>query len=116
MFYYILKLIISALLIVLISEIAKKSSFIGALIASVPLISIIAIFWIYFDTQDLGLIAKFSKNIFWLVLPSLIFFVIFPVLLKYQINFYISIFSSLSIMIICYFFMLKILSYYKINL
>lgn len=116
MFYYIAKIFISALLIVLISEISKKSSLFGAIIASVPLVSLLAIIWIYIDTKDIEQISSLSKNIFWLVLPSLVFFIVFPLFLKYQLNFYLSLFSSLFIMFACYLLMIKLLSAFNIKI
>ena len=68
--YYLLKVIISAGLIVLVSEVSKRSSFIGAIFASIPLVSFLAILWMYFETKDTGKIAELSIDIFWLVLPS----------------------------------------------
>lgn len=114
MYYYITKIVISALLIVLISEISKKSSIAGAVLASIPLVSVLAIIWIYVDTKDVEQISTLSVNIFWLVFPSLVFFIALPVFLKYQINFYISLLSSLVIMVLCYFLMLRILRLFPV--
>ncbi|MGH7885637.1 MAG: hypothetical protein ACRENO_08090, partial [Thermodesulfobacteriota bacterium] len=84
-------------------------------IASVPLVSVIAIIWIYIDTKDVEQISSLSKNIFWLVVPSLVFFIALPLFLKYQINFYISLFSSLFIMFVCYFLMIKLFAVFNIK-
>ena len=114
MYYYITKIVISALLIVLISEISKKSTIAGAVFASIPIVSVLAIIWIYVDTKDVEQISALSVNIFWLVFPSLVFFIALPVFLKYQINFYASLLSSLAIMVLCYFLMLKILKLFSV--
>jgi len=50
--YYLTKIAITTLLIVVISEIAKRSSFFGALLASIPLVSVLAMLWLYIDTKD----------------------------------------------------------------
>lgn len=115
MYYYITKIVVSALLIVLISEISKRSSLLGAVFASIPLISVLAILWIYIDTKNVEQISSLSTSIFWLVLPSLVFFIALPVFLKYQINFYVSLFSSISIMVLCYLFMLRLLKILSIE-
>ncbi|HNX38112.1 MAG TPA: DUF3147 family protein [Candidatus Cloacimonadota bacterium] len=111
MIYYIIKVLTSALLIVLISEFSKRSSFLGSVLASVPLVSFIAIFWIYFETKDVKRIGALSTDIFWLVIPSLLFFVIFPALLKRSVNFYLAFGISTLVMIGGYFlltFLLKL--------
>ena len=95
MAYYIAKVVISALLIVLITEVAKRSSLGGAIIASLPAISILAFLWIYIETGDTQRIAELSRQIFWLVLPSLILFLALPVLLKQNINFYAALFLAI---------------------
>lgn len=103
--YYALKVIISATLIVIISEISKKYHILGAILASIPLISFLAIVWMYIETKDVENIQLFSKNVFWLVLPSLSFFIIFPIMLKYKLNFWLSFSSSAGIMILIYYIM-----------
>jgi hypothetical protein len=77
--------------------------------ASVPLTSVLAIIWLYQDTKDTNNIIDLSYNIFWLVLPSLLFFIVFPLLLKANLNFYLSLFISLVLMISAYFAMVFIL-------
>ena len=69
---YLIKVIVSALLIVGVSEVSKRSSVMGALLASLPLISLLSFIWIYVDTKDVQLLASLSKVVFWLVLPSLL--------------------------------------------
>ncbi len=68
--YYIFKITITAALIVLISEVAKRCSFIGAILASIPLVSVLAMIWLYIDTKDVTNISSLSISIFWLVIPS----------------------------------------------
>ena len=109
MVYYIVKLLISASLIVLISEIAKRSSLMGGILASIPLTSFLAFLWMYSENKDVKPIINLSKDIFWLVIPSLVFFLVFPYLLKKGVNFYISMFSSASIMVICYYLMISLM-------
>lgn len=106
MLYYLLKLIISSVLIIAISEIGKRSSFFGGILASIPLTSFLAFIWMYSENKDVKPIIELSKDIFWLVIPSLVFFLIFPILLKKGINFYLSMFSSTLIMVVCYFGMM----------
>jgi len=85
---YILKIFISAILIFAISEIAKRSSFWGAILASLPFLSILAFIFLYHETKDLQKISDLSIGIFWLVIPSLVLFVSLPMLLKKGWSFY----------------------------
>jgi hypothetical protein len=97
------KLLISSCLIVLISEISKRSTIAGGILASVPLVSFIAILWMYIETKDTVNIQAFSQDVFWLVLPSLSFFLLFPIMLKYKINFWICFSTSAVVMSALYY-------------
>jgi len=116
MIYYIIKVLLSSVTIVAISEISKRSTFIGSISASIPLVSLLAFIWMYIDTKDVIKIAELSQGIFWLVIPSLAFFILFPVLLKKNIDFWLSLGISLTIMVFCYFIMLFILKKAGVNI
>ena len=102
MSYLIIKFAISAALLVGVSEISKRSSFLGGLLASLPLVSVLAMIWLYRDTRDAQKVAALSTSIFWLVLPSLVLFLVLPVLLKRGINFYPALGLSITAMLVCY--------------
>ena len=89
----------------LISEVAKRSSIWGALIASLPLISIIAMIFLYHETGDLEKIKNLSTGVFWLVIPSLALFISLPWLLKKGLAFYPALGIGCVITIGCYFLM-----------
>lgn len=114
--YYILKLAVTTILIVLISEIAKRSSLIGAILASVPLVSVLGMIWLYIDTQNAGKIISLSYSIFWLVIPSLALFIALPLLLKYGVNFYLSMALSIALTAACYYLMILTLGRFGISL
>ncbi len=116
MWYYITKVAVSAALIVAISEIAKRSSLMGAILASVPLVSVIAMIWLYHESSDTAKISSLATSTFWLVIPSLALFVALPILLKSGVGFYWSLFIAIGITIICYFAMLTGLRLFGINL
>ncbi len=107
--YYIIKIVSSALLILLISEIAKRSSFIGALIASLPFVSIIAFIFLYEETKDSNQIIDLSKDIFWLVIPSLALFLSLPFLIQKGFSFYPALGIASLITIASYFLMIFIM-------
>lgn len=87
MLYYCIKLALSALIIVAVSELAKRQPAWGGLLASLPLVSLLALVWLYVDTQDIQQVSQLSLSIFWLVLPSLLFFLALPVLLRQGLGF-----------------------------
>ena len=90
MLYYALKVIISAIVIVAIAEIAKRNTGLAALVASLPLTSLLAFIWLHIEGAEVSQIADLSKQIFWFVLPSLLFFVLLPIFLKHGLGFWLS--------------------------
>jgi hypothetical protein len=116
MFYYALKLIVSALIIVAVSEIAKRNSGVGALLASLPLTTLLAIIWMQIEGSPTVQIAELVEQVFWLVLPSLLFFIIFPLLLKQGMNFWLSLFLASTSTATTYLVLLPILRRFGVNL
>jgi len=102
MIYYATKILVTTVLVVLIAEIAKRSSFAGALLASIPLVSVLAMVWLYIDTKDVAKVSALSTSVFWLVLPSLVLFVILPLLLHRGMNFYLSLGVAIAITVASY--------------
>ena len=87
----ILKIAISAVIIGAIAEIGRRNSSLAALLAALPLVSLLGMIWIYQETHDVARIAAFSWSVFWYVVPSLILFVLLPVLLtRFQMAFYVA--------------------------
>ena len=84
---FLLKTLISALVIAAASEVAKRSAVLGAVIASLPLTSVLAMAWIYRDTRDTAAVAAFSTSVFWAVLVSLPMFLALPWLLRRGMTF-----------------------------
>src|SRR6056297_265627 len=117
MLRYVIKIIISAILIVLISEISKRASFWGGLIASLPITSLLAIIWLFIDTGDSDKVSNLSLNIFWFVLPSLLFFLTLPFFItKLGWNVYFSIVVSSGITMFGYYLMAAVLSKFGIKI
>jgi uncharacterized membrane protein (GlpM family) len=86
MFYFAIKTIITVALVVAISEIAKRSSFMAGLLASIPLTSLLALMWLQIESGDIERTADLSTSIFWLIPPSLIFLGALPFLLRANIQ------------------------------
>ena len=98
--YLITKYLLTAAVIVLISEVAKRSDKFGALIASLPLITIMTLIWLHLDQQPNTKIANHAYYTFWYVLPTLPMFFFFPKLLE-RFGFWpaLAIFSAATMMI-----------------
>ena len=112
----VIKLLISSGVIVLVSEIAKKNTYLGGLIASVPLVSVLSMIWLYIDTKDIESVRSLSNSILWMVIPSISLFISLPILLRSGIGFYLSIFLSIIITIGCYGMTILLLSRFGIEL
>lgn len=110
MAYYITKLVITTLLIVLISEIAKRSSLLGGILAAIPLVSILAMTWMYIDTQTPTKAVEFSQSIVWLIAPSMTLFIAFPFLIKKGLSFYPSMFISIALTVGAYYLVIYTLT------
>ncbi|MCE5300285.1 MAG: DUF3147 family protein [Spirochaetia bacterium] len=103
MLLYIIKIVLSALLIVVVTEVSKRDNLMAAVLISIPWISMISILWIYFESKDAARVASFSTGVFWMVIPSLLFFIMLPWMLHRGVNFYISLISSTAAMTALYF-------------
>ena len=111
-----LKILITALIVVVVSEISRRSTIIAGLIASIPLTSLLAIIWIYFETSDVENIKNLSSNILLMIPPSLTIFICLPLFIDMTIEFYVSVFLSIVITAIVYLLYFYILGIIGINL
>ena len=109
-----LKVAITALLVVAIAEVAKRSTLAGAVLASLPLTSLLAMIWLYADTGDTQKIADLAGGIFWLVLPSLALFIALPLMLRAGWPFGVSLLASSALTVACYFAMIAVLKRFGI--
>tara|TARA_B110000014_G_C20124606_1_gene598028 strand:+ start:797 stop:1147 length:351 start_codon:yes stop_codon:yes gene_type:complete len=116
MAYNIIKILISAILIALISEVSKRSTFFGAILASIPLVSVMAMIWLYIDTNDSLQVVQLSKSIFWLVIPSLVLFITFPFFIRFHFSFYTALSAALFVMVVTYFITIAVLDKFDIHL
>lgn len=109
MWYYLVKIILSATVLVAISELVKRSSLLAAALASLPLTSLLAFVWIYLESGDVQKIAALSQDIFWLVLPSLLLFIILPLMLRCGLGFWLSLASAAAVTALGYLATVKLL-------
>jgi F0F1-type ATP synthase assembly protein I len=113
---YMIKVLVSAAVIVAVAEISKRSTFGGGLLASLPLTSLLAFVWLWQDTRDVHKIAALSTSILWLVLPSLVLFLVLPLLLKRGVSFYPALGASLTAMLTAYGAMVFVLGRFGVKL
>ena len=90
MLYLIIKAAISGIIIAVVSEIAKRNPGFGALVASLPLISLLGMIWLWRDRPDTANMAAHVEATFWFVLPSLPMFLLIPWLMRSGVNFWLS--------------------------
>ena len=88
--FFVLKLLVSAAIIAIVSELGKRLPTFAALIASLPLVSILAMFWMHREGVSDAVLASHSEATFWYVLPSLPMFLVLPYLLRQGLSFYLS--------------------------
>jgi hypothetical protein len=113
---YALKIGLSALILVAIAELAKRSTFWAAALASLPLTSLLAFVWLYLDTGDTQKVAVLAGGIFWLVLPSLLLFVLLPILLRSGWGFWASLTISSAATALAYLGLIRLLAAFGIRL
>lgn len=106
MLYYAVKLLISATIIVAVSELAKRQAAWAGALASLPLVSLLAMVWLYIDTRSAEQVASLSMSIFWLVLPSLVLFLALPLYLRHGLGFTVSLTLAMVAMLAAYGLML----------
>lgn len=102
MLYLTVKALLSGIIIAVVSEVARRSPGLGAFIASLPLVSILAMIWLWNDTQDNSRIAAHAEATFWLVLPTLPMFLLLPFLLRSGFSFWLGLVLSCSVTILLY--------------
>jgi hypothetical protein len=90
MAYLLVKAMLSGVIVMAVSEIARRSPAFGALVASLPLVSLLGIIWLWRDTGDTDRIAAHAEATFWYVIPSLPMFLAFPWMLRNGVGFWVA--------------------------
>ena len=95
------KYLLTAGMVVFISEVAKRSDKLGGLIAALPLITLLSLTWLFIENQSDEKIANHAYYTFWYVIPTLPMFLLFPYLLP-KIGFWLTMGASMLLTIICF--------------
>jgi len=102
MLYFAIKAALSGLIIAAVSEIARRSPAFGALVASLPLVSILGMMWLWRDTHDPGRLAAHAEATFWFVLPSLPMFLLIPLALRRGMPFWPALLGGCAVTVALY--------------
>ncbi len=108
MLYLAIKAALSGIIIAIASEVARRYAGWGALIASLPLVSILGMIWLWRDTQDTTRMASHAEATFWFVLPSLPMFLLIPLLLRAGLGFWTSLILGCMLTMLLYAAMITI--------
>lgn len=116
MTYLAIKAIVSAILIVAVSEVAKRSPALGAVIASLPLVSVLGMIWLWRDTGDEVRLVAHAQATFWYVLPSLPMFLAIPLMIRAGVGFWPALAAGVALTFDLYLVMTAILARFGVAL
>ena len=102
MAYLLIKALLSGLIVAVASEVARRWPGWGALIVSLPLVSLLAFIWLWRDTGEPERIASLSQSTFWFFLPSMPMFLALPALLRAGVHFWLALFLSCALTVLLY--------------
>lgn len=101
MIWLITKYLMTAAMVVVVSEVAKRSDRLGGLIAALPLVTLVALVWLHVENQPAEKIANHARYTFWYVVPTLPMFLAFPFLLP-RLGFWLTLLASVVITVVCF--------------
>lgn len=116
MLYLVLKGLLSGAIVLVVSELAKRNAALGALIVSLPLVSILGMLWLHHETRDAARVAAHAEATFWYVLPSLPMFLVLPALLRHGWSFYAALGAGAALTAALYLGMASVLARFGILL
>ena len=109
------KIGLTALIIFAIVQLSERSTLLAAVLASVPIVSVLAMMWMNHEGQSVEEISGFAKEIVWLLLPSLLMFIVMPLLIERGWEFYPALGAGLTTTIVGYFLMIQIMERYGLT-
>lgn len=102
MLYALIKALLSGVIVSTVSETARRSPALGALVASLPIVSILGMIWLWRDTHDPVRMADHVGATFWYVLPSLPMFLLIPALLRHGVGFWVALLGGCVLTVALY--------------
>ncbi len=115
MAWLVVKYLLTAAIVVLVSELARRSDRLGALLAALPLVTVLTLVWLYVEKQPQEKIASHAWYTFWYVLPTLPMFLAFPWLLP-RLGFWPTLLASAGLTVACFGLLALLLRRYGIDL
>ena len=116
MLYALIKALLSGAIVATVSETAKRNAALGALFASLPLVSVLGMIWLWRDTRDIDRLAAHSAATFWYVLPSLPMFLVMPALWRHGVAFWPGLAAGCALTVALYIGMAALLSRFGLAL
>ena len=96
------KALLSGAIIVAIAEIGKRLPALGALVASLPLVSVLGMMLLWHERPDPENMAIHAEATFWYVLPSLPMFLVIPALLRSGLSFWLALAAGCALTVLLY--------------
>jgi hypothetical protein len=113
---FIIRALLSGMIVAAIALIAKRSPALGGLVASIPLVSTLGMIWLWRDTKDSALVADYVGSAFWYFLPSMPMFLLIPALLRSGVNFWIVLGAGCVLTILLYLITISIAARFGVKL
>lgn len=113
---FLIKTAISAVVIAAVSTLSKRLPLFGAVTISLPLNAMLAMIWLYSDTRDVSKVIDLSYSIFWVIVPSAVFFLALPALLKRSYSFQVAMSLSSLAMIGSYWLYVRLLNWLGVKI
>ncbi|MEO7402478.1 MAG: DUF3147 family protein [Burkholderiales bacterium] len=101
MTWLITKYLVTAAVVVLVSEVAKRSDKFGGFVAALPLVTVLALVWLYIERQPQEKIANHAWYTFWYVVPTLPMFLVFPAILP-RLGFWLTLAACIALTVVCF--------------
>lgn len=102
MLQFIVKALLSGLIVAVVATVARRFPGFGALIASLPLVSVLGMIWLWHDTQNPATLAGHARATFWFVLPSLPMFLLIPALIGHGWSFWLALLAGCALTVALY--------------
>ena len=115
MAWLVTKYLITAAVVVIVSEVAKRSDRLGGLFAALPLVTVLALIWLYVEHQPQTKIANHAWYTFWYVVPTLPMFLAFPLLLP-RLGFWPTLLACVAITVVCFWLFAQLVRRFGIEL
>jgi hypothetical protein len=113
---FIARALLSGLIIAAIAWIGRRNAAGAALVASLPLVSLLGILWLWHDTGDRERLAGHMEATFWYVLPSLPMFLVTPIMLRSGMNFWVALGAGCALTIVLYLLVIPLAAKFGIRL